>query len=218
MRYTNNSRLNFSRLSFPHCAPAYKAVYVIYKENHKADYDRDIAYIGQGGERPQDYKNYIICGIGDSEETVAAECEIYGEEARCDGNGTRNKICRVEKVEYEVENYGDNGGEYEHKENLAPVDMIYLYLSLALCKRISYPAYKSGKRHRSCESEIGYHLAVICKGERDYRIEYAENHAESLSYGVALGIEQKRGSADKRRYDGQYPVLAEHNSRACYQH
>ena len=144
----------------------------------------------------------LIC-IGDSEETVAAECEIYGEEARCDGNGTRNKICRVEKVEYEVENYGNNGGKYEHKENLAPVDMIYLYFSLALCKRISYPTYKSGKCHRSCESD---------------RIEYAENHAESLSYGVALGIEQKRGSADKRRYDGQYPVLAEHNGRACYQH
>ena len=99
----------------------------------------------------------LFRSIGDSEETVAAECEIYGEEARCDGNGTRNKICRVEKVEYEVENYGDNGGEYEHKENLAPVDMIYLYLSLALCERVSYPAYKSGKRHRSCESERFYY-------------------------------------------------------------
>ena len=192
----------FSRLPFSHCAPAYKAVYVICKENNKADNDRDIAYIGQCGERPEDYKYYIISGIGYGEEPAAAECQIYRKKACRDRQGTRNEVCRVEKVEHEVENYGYNGGKHEHKENLAPVDMIYLYLSLALCKRVSYPADKGGKRHRSCESEIGYHLAVIGKGEGDYRIEYAENHAESLSYGVALGIEQKRGSAYKRRYDG----------------
>ena len=79
-----------------HSAPVNKGVHIVYEKHGKAYEHGYIRHILRDGESPEHYEHDIVGGIGKREETAAAEREIDGYKAGCNGNCARDDVCRVE--------------------------------------------------------------------------------------------------------------------------
>lgn len=80
-----------------HPPPVEKAVKVVDEKHRKAHQHREVGRILHRCERPQHDEHNVVGGIGERVIRAAAEGEVNGEEARRDGDGAGEEICRVQR-------------------------------------------------------------------------------------------------------------------------
>ena len=195
-------------LPFLHPLPADEAVQIIHEEHHKADDDGKVADVLHCRQCPQDDQHHVVGGVGQGKIRAAAEGQVDGGEAGGHGQGAGDDVGGVEEDENEVEAEGHGCGQGRHSPDLRHPQPVHRHLRPVPCKGIAKPGNQRKQGHRAGHAEIGDHLPEVGKAVGDQPVEQTEQDHQSLSDGVALGVEDQRGRADQRCRQGHdvHPV------------
>ena len=104
-------RLLGDRLTAAHPHPVHEPVDVVDEKDRKADDDGERGKIVHGGERPEDDEHDIVGGIAERVEGTAARREIDGNKTGRHGNGARDEVGGMERLQNKVEGDGHGGGD-----------------------------------------------------------------------------------------------------------
>ena len=181
-----------------HFQPTEKTVEVVYEEDRKAYYNRDIACISHRSNDPEENQHYVICGVSKGIEGTAPESEVHGGETCSNGDGAEDKAPGAEIFKNKEKQNGDCRGEKNEKWDFPKQQRVDLNLGFFALVGVFKPRDKGKEGHGCRHSQVGYHLAVVTEPEGDYSVKNAEYYHQHLGQRVALCGKYQGGNADER--------------------